>query len=34
MKRGGLDHETERVFLLSLTHGAETYALAAVREVI
>jgi len=29
MKRGGLDHEFERVFLLSTTHGAETHALAA-----
>lgn len=29
MKRGGLDHDSERVFLLSTTHGAETHALAA-----
>jgi glutamate-1-semialdehyde 2,1-aminomutase len=29
MKRGGLDHDEERVFLLSTTHGAETHALAA-----
>jgi glutamate-1-semialdehyde 2,1-aminomutase len=29
MKRGGLDHDQERVFLLSTTHGAETHALAA-----
>jgi glutamate-1-semialdehyde 2,1-aminomutase len=29
MCRGGLDHEAERVFLLSTTHGGETHALAA-----
>jgi glutamate-1-semialdehyde 2,1-aminomutase len=29
MRRGGLEHEQERVFLLSATHGAETHALAA-----
>lgn len=29
MQRGGLDHRSERVFLLSTTHGAETHALAA-----
>jgi glutamate-1-semialdehyde 2,1-aminomutase len=29
MQRGGIDHERERVFLLSTTHGAETHALAA-----
>ena len=29
MRLGGLDHERERVFLLSTTHGAETHALAA-----
>jgi glutamate-1-semialdehyde 2,1-aminomutase len=29
MRLGGLDHEKERVFLLSTTHGAETHALAA-----
>jgi len=34
MRLGGLDHERERVFLLSYTHGAETHALAAAREVI
>jgi glutamate-1-semialdehyde 2,1-aminomutase len=34
MKRGGLDHEAERVFLLSLTHGAETHSLAVAKEVI
>ena len=34
MELGGLDHQRERVFLLSTTHGAETHALAAAREVI
>jgi glutamate-1-semialdehyde 2,1-aminomutase len=29
MKLGGLDHDRERVFLLSTTHGAETHAMAA-----
>jgi len=29
MRRGGLDHTHERVFLLSTTHGAETHSLAA-----
>jgi glutamate-1-semialdehyde 2,1-aminomutase len=29
MELGGLDHDKERVFLLSTTHGAETHALAA-----
>jgi glutamate-1-semialdehyde 2,1-aminomutase len=29
MRLGGLDHDRERVFLLSTTHGAETHALAA-----
>src|SRR5690606_38237546 len=29
MELGGLDHRSERVFLLSTTHGAETHALAA-----
>ena len=29
MERGGLDHEHERVFLLSTTHGAEHVGLAA-----
>lgn len=29
MNLGGLDHDRERVFLLSTTHGAETHALAA-----
>lgn len=34
MERGGLDHDDERVFLLSTTHGAETHALAAALEVM
>jgi glutamate-1-semialdehyde 2,1-aminomutase len=34
MKFGGLDHASERVFLLSTTHGAETHALAAARETL
>lgn len=29
MERGGLQHEHQRVFLLSTTHGAETHTLAA-----
>lgn len=29
MQLGGFDHDRERVFLLSTTHGAETHALAA-----
>jgi glutamate-1-semialdehyde 2,1-aminomutase len=29
MERGGIRHATERVFLLSTTHGAETHSLAA-----
>jgi glutamate-1-semialdehyde 2,1-aminomutase len=29
MEVGGLDHDRERVFLLSTTHGAETHSLAA-----
>jgi glutamate-1-semialdehyde 2,1-aminomutase len=29
MERGGIDHDHERVFLLSYTHGAETHGLAA-----
>ncbi len=29
MRLGGLDHDRERVFLLSTTHGAETHSLAA-----
>lgn len=34
MERGGLYHEQERVFLLSLTHGGETHALAAAIETM
>ena len=34
MKLGGLDHDRERVFLLSLTHGAENPNLAAALEVM
>ena len=34
MRLGGLDHDRERVFLLSTTHGAETHALAAWLEVV
>jgi glutamate-1-semialdehyde 2,1-aminomutase len=34
MERGGWNHEDERVFLLSTTHGAETHALAASVAVI
>jgi glutamate-1-semialdehyde 2,1-aminomutase len=29
MKLGGIDHDQERVFLLSTTHGAESHSLAA-----
>jgi glutamate-1-semialdehyde 2,1-aminomutase len=31
---GGFDHERDRVFLLSTTHGAETHALAAAIATI
>ena len=34
MRLGGLDHDQERVFLLSTTHGAEAHALAASLETI
>jgi glutamate-1-semialdehyde 2,1-aminomutase len=34
MELGGLRRGTQRVFLLSATHGAENHALAAAREVI
>ncbi|MET4256295.1 glutamate-1-semialdehyde aminotransferase [Bradyrhizobium sp. S3.12.5] len=34
MKLGGLDHNLDRVFLLSSTHGAETHALAAALAVM
>ena len=33
MQLGGLDHDEERVFLLSTTHGAESHALAAAMAV-
>ena len=34
MSLGGLEHNKERVFLLSTTHGAETHALAAAIATI
>lgn len=34
MQLGGLQHSSERVFLLSYTHGAETHSLAAARETV
>ena len=34
MRLGGLNHDQERVFLLSTTHGAETHALAAAMETM
>jgi glutamate-1-semialdehyde 2,1-aminomutase len=34
MELGGFNHKKERVFLLSLTHGAETGSLAAAKETI
>ena len=34
MKLGGLDHDSERVFLLSTTHGAENHCLAAAKKVL
>lgn len=34
MRLGGLDHEKERVFLLSTTYGAETHHLRACEKVI
>jgi glutamate-1-semialdehyde 2,1-aminomutase len=34
MARGGLQHDRDRVFLLSTTHGAETHGLAAAIEVM
>ena len=34
MHLGGMDHDQDRVFLLSTTHGAETHALAAAIAVI
>ncbi len=34
MELGGLEHESQRVFLLSTTHGAETHGLAAAIATI
>jgi glutamate-1-semialdehyde 2,1-aminomutase len=34
MRLGGLDHDRERVFLLSTTHGAETHAMAAALATV
>jgi glutamate-1-semialdehyde 2,1-aminomutase len=34
MKLGGIEHDKERVFLLSTTHGAENHSLAAAIETI
>jgi glutamate-1-semialdehyde 2,1-aminomutase len=34
MRLGGLDHDKERVFLISTTHGAEGHALAAGMETM
>ncbi len=34
MERGGIEHAHERVFLLSLTHGAENHSLAAAIETM
>jgi glutamate-1-semialdehyde 2,1-aminomutase len=34
MKLGGFDHDRDRVFLLSVTHGAESHGLAAARAVM
>jgi glutamate-1-semialdehyde 2,1-aminomutase len=34
MSLGGLQHDKDRVFLLSLTHGAETHCLAAALETM
>jgi glutamate-1-semialdehyde 2,1-aminomutase len=34
MQLGGYDHDRERVFLLSLTHGAEGHSLAAALETM
>ena len=34
MRLGGLEHDRDRVFLLSTTHGAETHALAAAIETM
>mgnify|MGYP005818326217 CR=1 FL=1 len=34
MRLGGLDHDRERVFLLSTTHGGETHSLTAAMKTI
>ena len=34
MKIGGIEHDQERVFLLSTTHGGETHSLAAAKATI
>jgi glutamate-1-semialdehyde 2,1-aminomutase len=34
MELGGLQHDRDRVFLISTTHGAETHALAAMMETL
>jgi glutamate-1-semialdehyde 2,1-aminomutase len=34
MQLGGLDHDRDRVFLMSSTHGAETHGLAAALETM
>lgn len=34
MELGGLEHDKERVFLISTTHGAETHALAGAIETL
>ena len=34
MQLGGFEHDRDRVFLLSTTHGAETHGLAAAIEVM
>ncbi len=34
MQLGGLDHDKERVFLMSTTHGAESHGLAAALETM
>lgn len=34
MELGGIDHDKDRVFLLSTTHGAENHAIAAARAVL
>jgi len=34
MEAGGINHDKERVFLLSLTHGGETHAIAAAHATL